>query len=404
MSRAARPPSVGVRRPTCSLVLSAGTGHAGPGRPATSPWPGASSSSTATAGSAAPSCASSGAGWCCRAAARSSAAFRLEPAGFLVDGEPVTLVVPKRPDAPGRTASGSIPVAGARAIVAQPSRIWVEGVHDAELVERVWGDDLRVEGVAVERLDGIDVLADAVRRFAPGPGRRLGVLVDHLVPGSKEARLASSVASPHVLVTGTPYVDVWEAVRPKVLGIPAWPEIPRGVPWKDGVCGALGWARARRRLAAHPRVRAHLRRPRTGPGRRRRAAHRLRDRARRVATRTVGPSRVRHLRCVDAPRPRPVTMPEPVVPGVVPAFPPTFWALIAQRARAIAGSHDADRRPRPPDDVRRVRRRLRALRGRDPAAPRDRGGRRGVVAAAHVHRGAWWSWAGWRASASCRTR
>jgi hypothetical protein len=168
-------------------------------------------------------------------------AFRLEPAGFLVDGEPVTLVVPARSEAPTRTASGSIPVAGARALVAQPSRIWVEGVHDAELVERVWGDDLRVEGVAVERLDGIDVLSDEVRRFAPGPGRRLGVLVDHLVPGSKEARLAAAVAAPHVLVTGTPYVDVWQAVRPKVLGIPAWPVIPKGVPWKDGVCAALGW-------------------------------------------------------------------------------------------------------------------------------------------------------------------
>jgi hypothetical protein len=64
--------------------------------------------------------------------------------------------------------------------------------------------------------------------------------VDHLVPGSKEARLAESVRRPHVLVTGTPYVDVWQAVRPKVVGIDAWPEIPKGTPWKEGVCRALG--------------------------------------------------------------------------------------------------------------------------------------------------------------------
>jgi hypothetical protein len=124
--------------------------------------------------------------------------------------------------------------------VAQPSRILVEGVHDAELVEKVWGDDLRVEGVVVERLDGIDHLADVVAGFAPGPGRRLGVLVDHLVDGSKEARLAAEVRHPHVLVTGTPYVDVWAAIRPAAAGIAAWPDVPRHIPWKEGVCSALG--------------------------------------------------------------------------------------------------------------------------------------------------------------------
>jgi DUF3097 family protein len=133
-------------------------------------------------------------------------------------------------------------VIGAKARVAQPSRILVEGIHDAELVEKVWGDDLRVEGVVVERLDGIDHLAAVVAEFSPGPGRRLGVLVDHLVAGSKEARLAAEVRHPHVLVTGTPYVDVWEAIRPAAAGIAAWPEVPRGTPWKEGVCAALGVA------------------------------------------------------------------------------------------------------------------------------------------------------------------
>jgi len=168
---------------------------------------------------------------------------RLDPGGFRVGGRLVTLVPPRparAPRAPGRTASGSTAVAGQRARVARASRILVEGVHDAELVEKVWGDDLRVEGVVVERLDGMDHLAAAIDEFRPGPGRRLGVLLDHLVDGTKEARVAAAVRHPHVLVRGTPYVDVWQAVRPRTAGIAAWPEIPRGRPWKEGVIAALG--------------------------------------------------------------------------------------------------------------------------------------------------------------------
>ena len=89
---------------------------------------------------------------------------RLDAGGFRVGGRNVTLV-PPRPAAGGnrrRTASGSTAVAGQRARMARASRILVEGVHDAELVERVWGDDLRVEGVVVEPLDGIDGLAASV--------------------------------------------------------------------------------------------------------------------------------------------------------------------------------------------------------------------------------------------------
>jgi hypothetical protein len=168
--------------------------------------------------------------------------FRLAPGAFAVDGTAVSLVRPaaEPPPATGTTASGSVAVAAAPARVARAARIWVEGVHDAELVERVWGDDLRVEGVVVERLDGIDRLDRAIGAFRPGPARRLGVLVDHLVPGSKESRIAEAVRGPDVLVTGTPFVDVWQAVRPAVLGIAAWPEIPRGTEWKAGVCAELG--------------------------------------------------------------------------------------------------------------------------------------------------------------------
>ena len=170
--------------------------------------------------------------------------FRLVPGAFSFDGRAVSLVRAPGPPGPGTrsvTASGSVAVEDAPARVARAGRLWVEGVHDAELVERVWGDDLRIEGVVVERLDGIDHLDRAITAFRPGPARRLGVLVDHLVPDSKESRIVGAVRRPDVLVTGTPFVDVWQAVRPSVLGIDEWPVIPKGTDWKDGVCAALGF-------------------------------------------------------------------------------------------------------------------------------------------------------------------
>jgi len=174
--------------------------------------------------------------------------FAMLPAAFLVDGRPVTLVRPAPTAATAgpraRTASGSYAVANAPARVARASRIWVEGVHDAALVERIWGDDLRVEAVVVEPLSGIDHLLDAVREFGPGPQRRVGVLVDHLVADSKESRIVAGLRragyTQSVLVTGHPYVDIWQAVKPTALGIARWPVIPRGTEWKAGVCAALG--------------------------------------------------------------------------------------------------------------------------------------------------------------------
>lgn len=173
--------------------------------------------------------------------------FPAEPAAFLLDGKPVTLTRPMAtPAAPvvRRTASGSRAAPILRAKVARASRIWVEGKHDAQLVEKVWGDDLRDVGVVVEELGGIDDLADLLAEFAPGPQRLVVALVDHLVPGSKETRIAQAVHArfaPHATVLGHPYVDVWQAVRPTALGIAAWPQIPPGQPWKEGMCAALGW-------------------------------------------------------------------------------------------------------------------------------------------------------------------
>jgi hypothetical protein len=167
--------------------------------------------------------------------------------GFLLEGKPVELVSPAR-QAPVRqthTASGSRVAASQVARVAVPSRIYVEGRHDAELVEKVWGDDLRHVGVAVEYLGGVDDLPAIVEQFRPSKERRLGVLVDHLVPGSKETRLVDQVRAggfgSYVLVTGHSYIDIWQAVKPSAVGIAAWPEVPKGEDWKKGTCQRLGW-------------------------------------------------------------------------------------------------------------------------------------------------------------------
>ena len=176
-------------------------------------------------------------------------AFPLGP-GFLFEGEPVVAAEPQRaprPAKPARTRSGSVEVEGFRARTARASRIWVEGKHDAELVAKVWGHDLAVEGIVVEPLHGVDDLASAVAEFSPGPERRLGILVDHLVEGSKESRIAAQAmrvpsARGNVAILGHPYIDIWQAVKPSAMGIPAWPEVPRGTDWKTGICRGLGWA------------------------------------------------------------------------------------------------------------------------------------------------------------------
>lgn len=184
--------------------------------------------------------------------------FTWKPGGFLLEGKPVTLIRPaqQRSATQRITASGSVAGEGAPR-VARPSRIWVEGKHDAELVEYVWGDDLREIGVVVEPMHGADDLAALVAEFRPGADRRLGILLDHLVAGSKESRLAATIDNPHVLITGHRFVDVWQGIRPKVLGIGSWPDVPVGEPWKEGVCRALGttvtgfWPRIRNQVRSY---------------------------------------------------------------------------------------------------------------------------------------------------------
>ena len=196
---------------------------------------------------------------------------------------------PGRPPRARRAGRGPSTARGPR--VASGSRIFVEGRHDAELVEKVWGDDLRVEGVVVEMLDGVD---DLGRRSATSGRAPAGGWACSWTTSSRAPRSAGSWRPParspyaaHVRILGHPYVDVWQSVRPARLGLQAWPVIPRGQSWKHGICAAARLAarhpgRHRPGLEADPRHRAQLRRPRADPAGQRRGAHRLRHRARRL--------------------------------------------------------------------------------------------------------------------------
>ncbi|KAB3523496.1 DUF3097 family protein [Corynebacterium sp. zg254] len=174
--------------------------------------------------------------------------FKLREGAFLLEGQQVTLtryIDPTLlPPQQRMSNSGSRKVQGVQAKVAAPSRIWVEGLHDAAIVEQVWGHDLRVEGVVVEFIEGLDNLPEMLREFGPTADRRVGVLADHLIEGTKESHIARDLG-PHVMVTGHPYIDIWEAVKPSSVGITAWPQVPRGEDWKTGVCERLGWGTPR---------------------------------------------------------------------------------------------------------------------------------------------------------------
>jgi hypothetical protein len=192
--------------------------------------------------------------------------FSWKPGGFVLGDRAVTLERPPKAASTTQriTASGSVAGDGAPRVAAA-SRIWVEGKHDAELIEHVWGDDLRELGIVVEPLHGADDLAGAVVEFAPGAHRRLGVLLDHLVAGSKESRIAATVRDPNVLITGHPFVDVWAGIRPTVLGLDEWPDVPKEeVPWKQGLCRALGvpfdgfWPRLRNQVHSFADLRPEL--------------------------------------------------------------------------------------------------------------------------------------------------
>ena len=178
--------------------------------------------------------------------------------GFWLEGQPIIALPPKAAQAqpspqlttPGGRAvtnSGSIAAPSRTPQVAKASRIWVEGRHDADLVQHVWGEDLAEIGIAVQLLEGVDHLEEILEVFGPNDRARAGILVDHLVEGSKESRIARQVRrrwGNAVLVVGHPYVDIWQAVKPERVGLTRWPDIPRGTDIKHGTLEHLGWPHA----------------------------------------------------------------------------------------------------------------------------------------------------------------
>ena len=193
--------------------------------------------------------------------------------GFWLEGQPIIALAPLPRMSPGPsradgaaaeagfraglttpggrrvTNSGSIAAPRSAPRVAKASRIWVEGKHDAELVQHVWGDDLAEAGIVVQLLDGADNLEEVLEEFGPTDTARAGVLLDHMVAGSKETRIARAVQDrwgDSVLVLGHPFVDIWQAVKPGRVGLEAWPQIPRGTDIKHGTLEYLGWPHATR--------------------------------------------------------------------------------------------------------------------------------------------------------------
>ena len=193
--------------------------------------------------------------------------------GFWLEGQPIIALAPLPRTSPGPsradgaaaeagfraglttpggrrvTNSGSIAAPRSAPRVAKASRIWVEGKHDAELVQHVWGDDLAEAGIVVQLLDGADNLEEVLEEFGPTDTARAGILLDHMVAGSKETRIARAVQErwgESVLVLGHPFVDIWQAVKPGRVGLEAWPQIPRGTDIKHGTLEYLGWPHATR--------------------------------------------------------------------------------------------------------------------------------------------------------------
>ena len=108
----------------------------------------------------------------------------------------------------------------------------------AGVVDGIKGDAAGGRDGAIDRGQAFDRNRHGLGEV--GDRRRLGILLDPLVDGSKESRIAAQIDDRNVMITGHPYVDIWQAVKPSVIGIDHWPEVPKGQPWKEGVIDALG--------------------------------------------------------------------------------------------------------------------------------------------------------------------
>ena len=95
-----------------------------------------------------------------------------------------------------------------------------------------------------------DNLEAVLEVFGPTDTARAGILVDHMVPGSKESRIAEAASRRWpgaVLVLGHPSLTSWQAVKPARVGLECWPDVPRGIDIKHGTLDVLGWPHADQR-------------------------------------------------------------------------------------------------------------------------------------------------------------
>ena len=171
--------------------------------------------------------------------------FPLTSGAFLVDGRQVTLVRP-RPAAAG-TGAVRVRLQGGDGCAGQDGQGGADLGRRASMMRPWWngsgGTTCGSRASSSSRSTGWTTCRRPWPRSGPGDGRRLGVLVDHLVPRSKESRIADAVLAAHrdtVLITGHPTSTSGRRCGRRRSGIAAWPDVPRGIDWKTGVCAALG--------------------------------------------------------------------------------------------------------------------------------------------------------------------
>jgi hypothetical protein len=207
-------------------------------------------------------------------------------AGFMIDGEPVRLVHPARAGTAGARRS---------APPRDPSRSTIPCAH------RAAEPDPRRAGTTPSswRRSGGTICAPRASSWStcrsrpaggllaaapPRRDRRYGVLVDHLVPGSKETRIVEQIMrgphGAHLRIVGHPYIDVWQCVTPTAMGIRAWPGSRAARNGRPGSAAPRLAGRSQADIAhAWKRILSREQLPRPGPvaARPRRGAHRLRD-------------------------------------------------------------------------------------------------------------------------------
>ena len=181
--------------------------------------------------------------------------FRPTPGAFDVEGRAVSLVRPAPPPAPPTPPPPRPPPAPT------PSRIstgpgWRRPAACCRGRPRRRAHREGVGRRPTRRRRGrrtarrLDHLPEGSTTFSPGPGNRLGVLVDHLVQAARRRGWRKTL-------TPAPRARLRHALRRRVGSgqagrrrLAAWAHIPQGTAWKAGVCRSLGRRRPRRGCGA----------------------------------------------------------------------------------------------------------------------------------------------------------